>query len=237
MMYNSFERVTDFFERKELQCSDCKRKTIHTLEARCTGLSHTDNIHGDADGWTHYSLFRCGACDAVCFLQESYYREHYDQDPDGNIYFVPDETQYPAPSSADFSFDTKYIPPELDELIEEMVHSLAARKLKLATVALRMIIEFITVDRKCKGRNLKQRIDDLLEKGIVGEDQHNLLHKIREKGNASAHDRVAMNRNEMVASIGLINLLLEKLYNGPAREADILEKANHAFQSERKPKF
>ncbi|WP_260687494.1 hypothetical protein [Rhizobium laguerreae] len=39
-----------------------------------------------------------------------------------------------------------------------------------------------------------------------------------------------MTRNEMVAGISIINLLLEKLYNAPARQADVIKKANQAFK-------
>jgi hypothetical protein len=39
-----------------------------------------------------------------------------------------------------------------------------------------------------------------------------------------------MNRNEMVAGIGIVNLLLEKLYNSPRRHEEIIKKANQAFQ-------
>lgn len=112
-----------------------------------------------------------------------------------------------------------------------MLYALAGSKLKLATVALRMIVEFIVTDTKCSGRNLMKKIDDLRTKGHVDENQLSLLHKIREKGNAGAHERKAMSRNEMVAGIGILNLLLEKLYNGPKRQEEVVKKANQAFQN------
>lgn len=143
---------------------------------------------------------------------------------------LPDEIQYPPPSSADFAFDTDYTPTDLNELIEEMLYALAGSKLKLATVALRMVVEFIVNHTKCAGRNLQKKIDDLHAKGHVDDVQVALLHKIRDKGNAGAHERIAMTRNEMVAGISIINLLLEKLYNGPARQADVIKKANQAFK-------
>lgn len=140
------------------------------------------------------------------------------------------EVQYPPPSSADFSFDTQYTPDELDELIDEMIYALTGNKMKLATVALRMVVEFIVKDKDCLGRNLKMKIDDLFSKNFIDQTQLDLLHKIREKGNAGAHERKSMNRTEMIAGIAIVNLLLEKLYNGPSRQADIIKKANKAFK-------
>lgn len=227
-VFDTFERNIDLDRRKQLQCNDCGRQTIHTLEAGCVG--RWDDEHNSIYGYTNFSLYRCGACDEVCFEKAEYFSEQYDQDPEGNTYLVPDEVQYPPPSSADFTFDTDFTPTGLNELIEEMLYALAGSKLKLATVALRMVIEFIVNHRKCAGRTLEEKIDDLLAKGYVDEEQVNLLHKIRKKGNAGAHKLVAMTRNEMVAGISIINLLLEKLYNRPAREADVIEKANRAFK-------
>lgn len=189
-----------------------------------------DHQRGQIYGWTNFSLYRCGACDEVCFETASYFSEQSDHDAEGNTFLIPDENQYPAPSSADFAFDTDFTPSDLNELIEEMLYALTGSKLKLATVALRMVVEFIVTDTECAGRDLKKKIDDLHKKEYVDDVQATLLHKIREKGNAGAHERIAMTRNEMVAGISIINLLLEKLYNGPARQADVIKKANHAFR-------
>jgi len=197
---------------------------------QCVGSWDEEHQYGSIYGWTNFSLYRCGACDEVCFEKAEYFSEQYDHDSDGNTRLIPNEIQYPSPSSADFSFDTDYTPSELNELIEEMIYALAGSKLKLATVALRMVVEFIVKNTKCAGRTLQNKIDDLHVKGHVDEMQVRLLHKIREKGNAGAHERIAMTRNEMVAGISIINLLLEKRYNGPARQADVIKKANQAFK-------
>ena len=229
-MFDSFKRISDLGSRKKLQCNSCRRETIHTLEARCVGDWSEEYQYGGVNGSSNFSLYRCGACDEVCFEHASYFSENYDHDLEGNIFLVPTEHQYPSPSSADFAFDTDFTPNDLNELIEEMLYALAGAKLKLATVALRMVVEFIVTDTKCAGRNLQKKIDDLHNKGYVDDVQVDLLHKIRVKGNSGAHERIAMNRSEMVAAISVINLLLEKLYNGPKREADVIKKANQAFK-------
>ena len=229
-MFDSFTRNDELKSRKKLQCNECRRQTIHTLEAQCVGKWDEDSGH--LYGGTEFSLYRCGACDEeVCFEKSSWFSEEYEQDEDGNAHFVRSEIQYPPPSSADFAFDTDFTPSEVNELIDEMLYALAGSKLKLATVALRMVVEFIVTDTKCAGQNLQKKIEDLHAKGHVDVTQVELLHKIREKGNAGAHQRIAMSRNEMVAAISIINLLLGRLYNGPARQDDVIKKANQAFKS------
>lgn len=194
------------------------------------GKSREDLGRGN-EVWSEidFSIYRCGACDGVCFEKSSIFSEDWDRDNDGNTVLNRTDVQFPPPSSADFAFDTGYTPGELNELIDEMIHALSGGKLKLGTVALRMVIEFIVTDKECTGSNLYEKIQDLHSKGHVDESQLALLHTIRSKGNAGVHERKAMNRNEMIAGISIINLLLDKLYNSPARQADVLKKAAHVF--------
>lgn len=230
-MFDTFKRNTELDNRKRLQCNECRRATIHTLEAQCVGESEEDVGHGNrVHGGTEFSLYRCGACDSVCFETSSWFSEDWDHDEEGNVVLNRNDVQYPSPSSADFSFNTDFTPGELNELIDEMIYALTGNKMKLATVALRMVVEFIVTDKECLGGTLERKIDDLHAKGYVDQTQLDLLHTIRKKGNAGAHERKAMSRNEMVAGISIINLLLEKLYNGPARQADVIKKANQAFK-------
>jgi hypothetical protein len=230
-VFDTFTRVAEPNERKLLHCNDCGRSTIHTLEARCTGCwSYDHPIGGHVTGGSDFSLFRCGACDAVCFEKSSWDENVFDHDYDGQMYLPREEVQYPPSSSAEFAFNTDHTPQPLNEIIEEMLYALAGGKLNLATVGLRMVIEFIVNDTKCAGRSLKGKIDDLLAKGFVDDAQHTLLHKIRERGNAGAHQGVAMTKLEMVAGMGIVELLLEKLYNGPRRQEHAIKMANLAFK-------
>lgn len=232
-MFDSFKRgeVTD--QRKQLQCNDCRRKTIHTLEALCVGdWSDDDPSGGHVMGGASFSLYRCGACDAVCFEKDTWDSESIDHDDHGNIYQMHDYEQFPPPSSADFSFDTSHVPYALSELIDEMMYALAGGKFNLATIGLRLVIEFIVNDKKAAGRSLLAKIDDLKVNDHIDEDQRLLLHKIRVKGNKGAHEGISMNKTEMVAGMSIVALLLEKLYNGPARHADAIKKAQRAFKDE-----
>lgn len=228
-MYSKFERIADLDERKMLQCNDCKRETIHTLEARCRGSWEFTHHMGDVNGGKDFSLFRCGACDAVCLETDSWDSESYDHDEYGKMYGVHEIAQFPPPSSADFSFDTTHVPPALSELIDEMMYSMAGGKLNLSTIGLRLVIEFIVNDTKCEGRNLYEKIEDLCARNNVDAEQKALLHTIRDKGNAGAHEGVPMTKQEMVAGMSIVALLLEKIYNGPARHADAIKKAQKAF--------
>jgi hypothetical protein len=214
-MLDTFTRDADFAERSILHCADCKRATIHVLEARCSGQWSDEEAL--VNGGSSYSILRCGACDNVCYESTFWDSEDVDYDFDGNQIANVRRLQYPAPVSVHFTFNTDSTPDRLNRILDEMLYALAGSQMILATIGLRLAIEFIVKDKKCSGRNLRLKIDSLRTLDLIDDDQKLILHSIREKGNAGAHEALGMNANELVAGMSIIEGLLEKLYNGPAR--------------------
>lgn len=226
-MLSSFEREEAPSGRKKLHCASCRRRTIHNLEARCKGLWSEPEAFG---GGYRYSIFRCGACDEVCYETVSWSDDNLEYDEHGTPEAVEHVMQYPAPVSAHFDFNIESTPRRLDEILDEMLYALAGSKNTLATIGLRLAVEFIVKDKECKGKNLAQKIDDLRKQDLIDDDQRDLLHRIRERGNAGAHEAVGMNPEELVAGMSIIEGLLEKLYNGPARHAATIKKAKRLLK-------
>jgi hypothetical protein len=227
-VFDKFEKLDTGGVRKRLHCNECMRMTIHSLEARCRGTWQEENFSGGKD----FSLFRCGACDAICFETSSWDSEDWEHDKDGSIYLPNREIQLPPPSSASFAFNTDYTPADLDDLIAEMMYAFGGAKLNLATVGLRMVIEFIVRDKECPGSSLYKKIESLRALEHIDDRQKALLHRIRKRGNLGAHEASPMNTTELVAGMGVVELLLEKLYNGPARHQALLKRAESAFREE-----
>jgi hypothetical protein len=143
----------------------------------------------------------------------------------GDPYNPETAVQYPAPISAHFTFNTQSIPHQLETVLDEMLYSFAGSKMVLATIGLRLAVEFIVRDRKCKGRNLENKINDLRLNDYIDDDQKDLLHRIRKLGNAGAHEAKGASSNELIAGMSIIEMLLEKLYNGPERHKATIKKA------------
>ncbi|MBA2935301.1 DUF4145 domain-containing protein [Sphingomonas sp. CGMCC 1.13654] len=230
-MFDTFKRVTEFKEtRRKLRCHGCHQDAIHTLEALCEGQTEEDIGPNESMDWgTDYQIFRCGNCDAVSFLASSWHSGDIEPDDYGRGYMPRYDKQYPTPTSADFTFNVEFIPKTLDSLLDEMLYALAGGKLRLATIALRMCVEFIVKDAKCTGRDLAKKIDNLRTRDLIDDDQRDLLHKIRQKGNASAHEAQAMHKGELVAGMGIVELLLEAFYNAPGRKARLVGIAKNQF--------
>lgn len=222
-MLDSFKTVEGLDDRKRLHCIWCKRLTIHRAEARCSG--EWSDMDGQINGGGTYSIYRCGACDSVSYETVSWDSETYDHDEDGNIVGINTAVQYPAPVSAHFSFNTESIPHKLNSILDEMLYSLAGSKMILATIGLRLAVEFIVNDKECAGANLAKKIDDLRVKDLIDDDQKDLLHRIRKRGNDGAHEALGMGVKELIAGMSIIEGLLEKLYNGPARHEATVNRA------------
>lgn len=229
-MLDKFERVLKFKERKHLHCIVCKRSTIHNLEARCKG-SWDDHYNQDG-GAARYSIFRCGACDYVSYETVSWDTYSVEYDENDEIYHPEVAVQYPAPVSAHFNFNTDATPRRLNIILDETLHSLASAKMVLATIGLRLAVEFIVNDKKCAGHNLEKKIDDLETQGHVDNEQKELLHRIRKHGNAGAHEAKGMEAAQLVAGLGIVDGLLEKFYNGPARHRKTIEMAKVLLKDE-----
>ena len=222
-MLTTFEPIENLNERKKLHCVSCRRKTTHRVEVKYRGYWH-DSDH-NMDGGETYAILRCGACDNVCYETMQWDSETYYHDENGDIQSLETFVQYPAPVSEHFSFNTESIPHKLTVILNEMLYSLAGSKMRLATTGLRMAVEFIVRDNKCAGRTLVQKIDDLRAKGLIDDDQKDMLHQIRKRGNAGAHEARGMSASELVAGMSIVEGLLEKLYNGPARHQATIKRA------------
>ncbi|PVM89326.1 hypothetical protein DDF62_12530 [Caulobacter radicis] len=222
-MLDTFKREKNIKERKRLHCVNCKRITIHKLEARCMGSWSDDRAL--VNGGRSHSIFRCGACDTVCYETSSWNSEDIEYDEDGEARAIEYTTQYPAPVSAHFNFNTESTPTKLNRILDELLYALAGSKMLTATIGLRLAIEYIVNDKECLGSSLSAKINDLRSKELIDEDQKDLLHRIRRRGNAGAHEAIGMNSKELIAGMSIVEGLLEKLYNGPARHNETIKRA------------
>ena len=188
-----------------------------------------------AQGGEEYSIFRCGACDEVCYETASWNDDDTEYNGEDEPYCPRIYKQYPAPVSSHFNFNTESTPIPLNAILDEMLYALAGGKMRLAAIGLRLAIEFIVNDKKCEGKTLVQKINHLHEQALVDEDQKDLLHRIRKKGNEGAHEAKGMRVKEMVAGMAIIEGLLEKLYNGPARHEKAITNAKMYLREEGEP--
>jgi hypothetical protein len=65
----------------------------------------------------------------------------------------------------------------------------------------------------------------------VDQEQAAVLHSIRVKGNDGAHEAKGMSAEQLIAGMSIVEGLLEKLYNGPARHELTMNRAKKLLSS------
>jgi hypothetical protein len=82
-------------------------------------------------------------------------------------------------------------------------------------------------EQDASGRNLKQEIDDLAEKGVLPKIMQEWAHNVRELGNDSAHpqpDQPATSSKDAKDIVGFMDYLFEYLYTLPKQIREYRER-------------
>ena len=225
-MFDQFKQSKDA-KRRKLFCNDCGIRTIHNPIASKVGF--WDDPINQVNGGQSFSMYQCGGCDTVCYLTSSWDSEDIEQDYDGGYYQAHRDKQYPAPLEKGFSFDKSHTPGKIDNLLDELVSGFLAANYVSSTLLMRVIIEYLVNEAECVGSTLEKKITDLANKGLVDEDQRDLLQEIRKKGNKSAHEAQALSSSALRSGFEIVSLLIDQLYNRPGRAEAAVKKAKRHF--------
>lgn len=225
-MFDEFKKADDL-RRRRLFCNKCGIRTIHKPRSGWEGTwSDYDN---QLNGGQTFAVYQCGGCDDVCYLTSAWDSEDISWDENDEMVPAMRETQYPPPLEKGFSFDKEHTPHELDNILDELVSGYLQGNNISSTILTRVVIEYLVKDAKCTGKNLEKKIDNLLAKGLVESDQHELLQEIRKKGNKGAHESIALNASALKSGFEIISLLIDQLYNRPGRANEAVKRARRHF--------
>lgn len=96
------------------------------------------------------------------------------------------------------------------EALTEVFHRKGARI--LSGIALRLIIESVCIEQNISGKNLKEKIDNMLTKGIASNKDLPILHSMRDIGNVSAHEIKEPTNKVLDLALEIINHILKTIY-------------------------
>ena len=108
--------------------------------------------------------------------------------------------------------DIEELPAMIHDLYEELMEAMQHQSSLLAGVGLRMLIEAVCIEQKIPGRNLNLKIKNLLERGLISKNEFEVLNKLREIGNVSAHQIKGPSDSLLDAALFAINHLLRSIY-------------------------
>jgi hypothetical protein len=154
-----------------------------------------------------YQIVQCLGCDAVRF------RHRYtDSENNDEVKVYPDAN----PSR-------RRLVPQLvmistvGKIYRETMAAYNAKAPVLAGGGLRAIVEAICKDQGIAGRDLQDKIDALVKKGLLAKPQADLLHEERFIGNAALHELAAPANDDLKIGLDIIESLLTTIYVLPGK--------------------
>lgn len=200
---------------------NCKQATYHKVVSSLDLDGHVYNQHvGDFYWDTSYQIIECQGCKAISFRKTHSDSENLDFNADDEM-LEPIETSTLYPSRiegrTDLGYESKLLPPQIQIIYQETLQALNAYSPVLAGVGLRAIIETVCKEKSAEGRNLYEKIDDLVEKKILTPSGASILHKIRTLGNKAAHEVTPHSAEQLGLAMEVAEHILKDVYILPKR--------------------
>lgn len=192
---------------KLFTCYHCGNKTLMTLEASC-GYSYWDEKTNFEERYI-WNNFLCPSCHKITIEQAFTYTGYYDES--GNpIYDY--EVIYPYAETS-----SKSIP---DEVRKAFDAALGTRNIDgaICALSLRRTLEFICKEKGEISGQLYEKLDNLVNKGILPPTLRHAASLLRQLGNAAAHaDNTKFSTSLISSMIEFTKTIIDYVYILPAK--------------------
>jgi len=193
-------------------CLECDRETTQKiLFSKKLKTDEKENI-GIETGYEDYMVIECGGCKTNSFLYRitSVHSEH------GETFLLDENFPKHSDRWGEFNFlkeeDQDSLPRQIYDLYEEIKMAFENDSNVLAGIGLRTLVEAICLQQKMTGDNLKIKINNLHTNGLISTSEKPILDKLRDIGNASAHQIKAFPIDKLEYALGIVNHVLMSIY-------------------------
>ncbi len=198
-----------------VSCGECKRETNHTVLVSAD-LSGTDEVgRGYEVHWaSNHQIIQCQGCDTISF------RKANSNSEDGYVQIGPDEWEeniyeelYPNRNEGRVPIkDIHLLPTDIERIYAETLKAMNGDQPVLSGIGIRALIETTTKERNANGRDLMEKINDLVTQGVLTKDGAEILHKLRVLGNKAAHEVKPHSTDQLDLAMDVIEHLLQGVY-------------------------
>lgn len=194
-------------------CIFCENRTNHIIIANTEDfeIKYADQKTTEYES---YNIVQCLGCDQISFLHLK-----WDENSIGEFNeFIKREYNYPE--DLDFLYseeflsydDINFLPSIVSKIYEEVKVSFINEAYTLCGIGIRTIIEAVCLNKKITGRNLQEKINSLVDEGHISKNEHQILDRLREIGNISAHKIISPSEADLEAALEATNHLLRAVY-------------------------
>jgi hypothetical protein len=212
-------------------CNSCHgEKNHHVLHAVTINGSRHDpewyRMTGETSvDWSDtYTMVRCLGCDSVSFQHAHWFEPTQEWDI----------TDYPPPIRRGLPDWHESLPDEIQGLLSEVYHALAADSRRLALMGARTLVDMLMVSHVGAEGSFTSRLSALHTGGFIGERQKDVLSAALDAGNAAAHRGYRPSSSTLNAVMDIVENLLASTYHLGSL-ADRLRKETPPRPTDKKP--
>ena len=154
------------------------------------------------------------SCDNIQFRTVYGDEDMYNYENDHQtITHYNDKKYFPSSINGHTTIKHHYaIPGKIRVVYLETLEAIKSNCYLLSGVGLRAVIEAIALEQNIPGRNLEQKINNLLRNKLITERDANRLHSIRFMGNDSVHEMEVPKESKIRIALDIVEHLLNNLY-------------------------
>ena len=185
-----------FSPKEKVDCQKCCILTKHIL-IHSVNATELDE---------QYQIIQCMNCENFSFRRLVFEKNQSDE----NAEIIE---LYPSRIKGRQKLQLESIPSIVTQIYEEIHLALSNKLFNLSTTGMRTLIELICKDQNSTAKNLKGRIDDLVDMKLLTLKNANNLHKLRDFGNDAAHEANIQSEETLNKCIDIIEHLLKDIYS------------------------
>jgi Domain of unknown function (DUF4145) len=195
----------------EVPCIGCKHVTKHSVLAS-VDLAGEDAQYG-VNFWTNHQLVQCRGCETISYRICTGNDSEVEPDEDGELRPLESVDLYPSRSEGRIGIKDSHLLPVPTQLVyDETIKAMNNAQPVLAGIGIRALVETICKDKKAKGKDLSEKINNLVVLGVLTKEGADILHKIRTLGNASAHEVKPHTPKQLGLALDVCEHLLQGVY-------------------------
>ena len=203
----------------KLPCANCDNETYHKV---LFSVEETEFYEGpDIHYFNEDQIIMCKGCKRISFRSNWQSSDDMYDSVDG-IELMDHEDLYPSRIAGRKKLkDCHHLPSEIYTIYKEIHSALCGRMSILAGVGIRILVEAICNDKKATGNKLENKIDNLVEIGVLTKDGAEILHSTRLLGNQAAHEAKSISEQTLDDAIDVVEHLLTGAYILPKKTKNL----------------
>ena len=211
-------------------CNWCSIDTNHVIiKEHKINQFHTNKKDGKKSLLVTYSyqIIQCAGCDSISFRSLTFAPKSLERNSDGELVIIDNrsiEEIYPERRN-NLMHEKKIfgIPFLIRKAYKEVVENYNLGNYILCSAGLRAIVEGICNHFSIKPKYLKDRIEDLSKVGLISNELAESLKIHKFLGDKALHTLEIADSEELKASIQLLELTLETVFEAPTRHKKLRE--------------